>query len=83
MVNHIILSRVTVIKTRFGLVIGLIGYLQVVTTNNYNIIADLHNLQSLNTNLLSLSALVLMDSPFIDNQILQSFSPCAVLCTIS
>jgi hypothetical protein len=41
----------------FGLVIGFIGYLQMVTTNNYYTIADLHNLQSLHTNLLSLSAL--------------------------
>jgi hypothetical protein len=40
---------------------GLIGYLQVVTTNNCNTIADVHNLQSLHTNLLKLSALVLMN----------------------
>jgi hypothetical protein len=44
----------------FGLVIGFIGYLEVVTTNNYNTIAELHNLQSLHTNLLRLSALVFM-----------------------
>jgi hypothetical protein len=50
----IILSRVTVTKTGW-----VIGYLQVVTTNNYNTIADIYNLQSLHTNLLSLSALVL------------------------
>jgi hypothetical protein len=43
------------------MLIGFIGYLQVVTTNNYNTIADLHNLQSLRTNFLSLSALVLTD----------------------
>jgi hypothetical protein len=40
-------------------VIGIIGYLQILITNNYNIIADLHNLQSLRTNLMILSALVL------------------------
>jgi hypothetical protein len=39
----------------FGLVIGFINHLHVVTTNNYYTIADLHNLQSLHTNLLSLS----------------------------
>jgi hypothetical protein len=49
------------LRRRFGLVIGFIWNLQVVTTNNYNTLADLHNLQSLNTNLLSLSALVLTD----------------------
>jgi hypothetical protein len=38
-----------------------IGYLQVVTTYNYNTIADLHNLQPLHTNFLSLSALVFTD----------------------
>jgi hypothetical protein len=46
------------LKTRFGLVIGFIGYLQVVITNNYYTIADLHNLQSLQNNLLSLLSLV-------------------------
>jgi hypothetical protein len=43
------------------MVIKFIGYLQVVTTSSYNTIADFHNLQSLNANLLSLSALVLTD----------------------
>jgi hypothetical protein len=38
----------------FGSVIGFINHLQALTTNNNYIIADLHNLQSLNTNLLSL-----------------------------
>jgi hypothetical protein len=45
----------------FGLVIRFIGNMQVVTTNNYNIIAALRNLQSLHTNLFSLPALVLTD----------------------
>jgi hypothetical protein len=55
-----ILSRVTVTKTR--VCIGdWIYWIQVVTTNNYNTVADLHNLQSLHTNLISLSALVLTD----------------------
>jgi hypothetical protein len=49
------------LRRGFGVVIGFIGYLQVVTTNNYNTIADLHNLQSLQTYVLSLSALVLAD----------------------
>jgi hypothetical protein len=40
---------------------GFIGYLQEVTTNNYNVLADLHNLKSLHTNLLRLSALALTD----------------------
>jgi hypothetical protein len=50
----VILSPVSV----FGLVIGFINNLQVVTTINYYTIAALHNIQSLHTNLLSLSALV-------------------------
>jgi hypothetical protein len=45
----------------FGLVIGFINNLQVVTTINYNTIADLHNLQSLHTNLFSLSPLIFTD----------------------
>jgi hypothetical protein len=45
----------------FGLVIGFINNLQVVTTDNYYSIADLHNLESLHTNLFSLSALVFTD----------------------
>jgi hypothetical protein len=56
-----ILSRVTVSKTLASFGIGFIGYLQVVTENNYNTIVDLHNLQQLHTNLLSLCALVLTD----------------------
>jgi hypothetical protein len=43
---------------RFGLVIGFNNKLHVVTTDNYYIIADLHNLQSLHINLLSLFPLV-------------------------
>jgi hypothetical protein len=43
------------------LVIGFINNPQVVTTINYYTIAALHNLQSLHTNLFSLSALVFMD----------------------
>jgi hypothetical protein len=43
------------------MVIGFIAFLQVVTTNNYKSIADLHNLESLHTNLLSLSAVALTD----------------------
>jgi hypothetical protein len=45
----------------FGLVIKFIWYLQVVTTNNYDTIADLHNVQSLHTYLFSLSGLVFTD----------------------
>jgi hypothetical protein len=43
------------------LIIGSINHLQVETTINYYTIAALHNLQSLHTNLFSLSALVFMD----------------------
>jgi hypothetical protein len=43
---------VTYHRHNFGLVIGFIGSLQVITTNNYNTIADLHNLQSLHMSLL-------------------------------
>jgi hypothetical protein len=46
------------LKTGFWLVIGFINRLQVVTTINYYTIADLRNLQSLHTNLLSLFPLV-------------------------
>jgi hypothetical protein len=49
------------LRRGFELVIGFIDNLQVVTTINYNTIADLHNLQSLHTNLFSLSPLVFMD----------------------
>jgi hypothetical protein len=38
-----ILSRVTVTKEGVRMVIGFIGYLQVVTTNNYNTVTDFHN----------------------------------------
>jgi hypothetical protein len=40
-----ILSRVLVTEIGFGLVIGFINRLQVVTTKNYCIVPDLHNLQ--------------------------------------
>jgi hypothetical protein len=43
----------------FGLVIGFINDLQVVTSITYYTIAHLHNLQSLHANLLTLSAVVL------------------------
>jgi hypothetical protein len=49
------------LKTGFGFVIGFINNLQVITTINYYTIAALHNLQSLHTNLFSLSALVFTD----------------------
>jgi hypothetical protein len=52
------LSRVTVTKHGAPLVIGFIGSSPIVTTNNYYTTADLHNLQSLNTNLLRLFTLV-------------------------
>jgi hypothetical protein len=42
----------------FGLEIRFIGSSSVVTKNNYNTIADLHNLQSLHTNVLRLFPLV-------------------------
>jgi hypothetical protein len=42
----------------FALAIGCINHLQVVNANNYYTIADLQNLQSLHTNLLSLFPLV-------------------------
>jgi hypothetical protein len=40
---------------------GFIDHLQVVTTINYNTVTDLHNLQSLHTNFLSLFPLVFTD----------------------
>jgi hypothetical protein len=50
------------LKTPFRLVIGFITILQVVTTITYYTIARLHNLQSLHTNLLAVSAVVFMYS---------------------
>jgi hypothetical protein len=44
--------------THFGLLIGFINHIQVVTTVNYNIVTDLHNLHSLHASLFSLSAIV-------------------------
>jgi hypothetical protein len=44
-----------------GLLIGFINHLQVVTAINYYTVAALHNLQSLHTNLFSLSALDFTD----------------------
>jgi hypothetical protein len=49
------------LKMGFRLVIVFINHLQVVTTINYYTIAALNNLQSLRTNLFSLSALVFTD----------------------
>jgi hypothetical protein len=49
------------LRRGFELVIGCINNLQVVTTINYYTIAALHNLQSLHTNLFSLSAPVFTD----------------------
>jgi hypothetical protein len=57
-----ILSHVSQsLRRGFGLVIRFINNLQMLTTMNYYTIAALHNLQSLHTNLFSLSALVLTD----------------------
>jgi hypothetical protein len=46
------------LETTFGLVIGFINHLQVVTTITYNTVTHLHNLQSLHANLLSLPSVV-------------------------
>jgi hypothetical protein len=53
-----ILSCVLVTETGFGLVIVFFNRLQVVTTITYNTVSDLHNLQSLHYNILSLFPLV-------------------------
>jgi hypothetical protein len=47
------------LKKGFGLLIGFINTLQVITTINYYTIAALHNLQSLHTNLFSLQGLTI------------------------
>jgi hypothetical protein len=60
LVFHIVMCH-TVTKELFGLVIGFINHLLVVTTINYYTIAALHNLQSLHINIFSLSALVFTD----------------------
>jgi hypothetical protein len=57
-VVSVILSRVLVTETGFGLVTVFINRLQLVITNNYNTVPDLHNLQSLHYNLLRLFPLV-------------------------
>jgi hypothetical protein len=49
------------VRPGFGLVIEFINNLQVIITNNYYTLADLHNLQSLHTNLLSLFPPVFTD----------------------
>jgi hypothetical protein len=53
-----VLFRSLVTETGFGLVIGFINRLQVATTITYNTVPDLHILQSLHYNLLSLFPLV-------------------------
>jgi hypothetical protein len=53
-----ILSHVTVTKTRFWIGNWIINNLPVVPAINYCTIATLHNVQSLHTNIFSLSALV-------------------------
>jgi hypothetical protein len=40
------LSCVLMTQTGFGLVIGFINHIQVVTTNKYNTVPDLHHLQT-------------------------------------
>jgi hypothetical protein len=55
---NIILSRVLVIIERFGLVIGFIDHLQVVTTNNYYTIADFRTKNHTTLSLLSIFPLV-------------------------
>jgi hypothetical protein len=55
---RLILPRVFVTEYVFGLVIGFINRLQVGTTIAYDIFPELHNLQSLHYNLLSLFPLV-------------------------
>jgi hypothetical protein len=54
----LLFSCVTGLRHGFGLIIGFINNLQVVTTNNYYTMAALHNVQSLHANLFSLSALI-------------------------
>jgi hypothetical protein len=54
----IIMSRVLVTETGFGLVIGFINNPQVLATINSYTVTDLHTLKSLHTNLLNLSAIV-------------------------
>jgi hypothetical protein len=53
-----ILSRVLVIETGFGFVFGFISSLHVETTINYKPVPDLHNLQSLQYNLLCIFSLI-------------------------
>jgi hypothetical protein len=47
-------------KTGVGLAIGFTNNPQAATASNYHIIATIHNVQSLHTNLFSLSALIFM-----------------------
>jgi hypothetical protein len=58
MPQYIILSCILVTEMEFELVFGFINRLQLITTNNYNTVPDLHNLQSLHYNLLRLFPLV-------------------------
>jgi hypothetical protein len=53
-----VLSRILVTETVLGLITGFINRLQVVTAFTYNTVPDLHNLQLLHYNFLSLFPLV-------------------------
>jgi hypothetical protein len=58
-INTCIYIYILVTETALGSVIGFTNHSQVVTTITYNTVPDLHNLQSLHSNLLSLFPLVL------------------------
>jgi hypothetical protein len=55
------LTFATVLSGRVWIGNRFIKHLEIVTTNNYYTLADLHNLRSLYTNLFSLSPLVFTD----------------------
>jgi hypothetical protein len=57
-----VFGRLETRSLKFGLLIGFINHLQVVTTINYNTVPDSHNLQSQHAHLFTLSAVVFMYS---------------------